>query len=251
MQIALSLSGGAARGVFHLGVLAKFDEVGIEVGAISGSSIGSMIGVCYAAGMGAKEILKVVKTKEFKKVFKINLPYKSLVKIDKNANAIKELLQVDRLENLLVKTYVGCVDLYSGKMEYFSSGDTLKIVLGSCALVPIFEPIRYENYLLADGGFMDNMPLAPLKKHKLKIVGVDLHPTSKFSPKSSISYTTRALSLMMSSSIKRQQNSCDVYISNPNLANFSLFSFKNFDEMFELGYNSVNKEIIKKIKERV
>ena len=54
MKINLVLSGGAARGAFHLGIIEALLENGVEIEAISGSSIGAIIGVSLAAGVSPK-----------------------------------------------------------------------------------------------------------------------------------------------------------------------------------------------------
>jgi NTE family protein len=49
-KIALALGGGAARGWAHIGVLRAFDEAGVEISMIAGTSIGALVGGCYLAG---------------------------------------------------------------------------------------------------------------------------------------------------------------------------------------------------------
>ena len=61
MQVGLALSGGAARGIAHLGVLKALDEIGIKINIISGVSSGAIAGVFYAAGFSPDEILKLIK----------------------------------------------------------------------------------------------------------------------------------------------------------------------------------------------
>ena len=55
-NLAVVLSGGGARGAIHLGVLQALDEYKIKIDAISGSSIGAIIGSLYCAGVNPYEI---------------------------------------------------------------------------------------------------------------------------------------------------------------------------------------------------
>ena len=55
-RIALALGGGAAKGLAHVGVLRGLEEDGIEVAAIAGTSMGSIVGALYARGMRGKEM---------------------------------------------------------------------------------------------------------------------------------------------------------------------------------------------------
>src|SRR5258706_16420374 len=50
-RIGLALSGGAARGIAHVGVLSALEENAIPVDAIAGASAGAVIGGAYAAGV--------------------------------------------------------------------------------------------------------------------------------------------------------------------------------------------------------
>ncbi len=47
-KIGLALSGGAAHGAAHIGVLKALEEESIPVGMIAGTSAGAFIGACYA-----------------------------------------------------------------------------------------------------------------------------------------------------------------------------------------------------------
>ena len=55
-RVGLALGGGSARGLAHILMLEVFDELGVKPVAIAGTSIGSIIGSMYAAGMTAAEI---------------------------------------------------------------------------------------------------------------------------------------------------------------------------------------------------
>ena len=55
-SVALALGGGAARGIAHIPILEAFDELGIKPSVIAGTSIGSIMGACYASGMSGREL---------------------------------------------------------------------------------------------------------------------------------------------------------------------------------------------------
>ena len=58
-EVSLCLSGGAARGAFHLGVLSVLEENNVQIKAISGSSVGALIGGSLACGKNSKEIFDI------------------------------------------------------------------------------------------------------------------------------------------------------------------------------------------------
>src|SRR5512146_2552065 len=59
-KIGLALSGGAARGIAHVGVLDALEMEGIPIHAIAGTSAGSVVGALYAAGMPVSEIKRII-----------------------------------------------------------------------------------------------------------------------------------------------------------------------------------------------
>ena len=59
-QLGLALSGGGARGIAHLGVLAALDELALPVARLAGVSSGAIASVFYAAGFPPREILRLL-----------------------------------------------------------------------------------------------------------------------------------------------------------------------------------------------
>lgn len=226
--------------------MAKFDELGIKIKALSGASIGAFVAVAYASGLKPKEILEIIKTSDFKKAFKLNFPFnKSFFKIDVASKTIQNLVKFSDLKELNTPVYISAVDLVSGEVVYLNEGEILKLVLGSCAITPVFEAVKYNDYLLADGCFKDNLPITPLKKYGLDIWAVDLQPFVGSGKGGIIRTTKQALKIALTPS-RAEICKNAIYLTNPNLNKFSLFSFKEFDALFELGY--IDAEI--KIKEK-
>ena len=58
-KIGLVLSGGAARGLAHIGVLKALEEQGIKIDAIAGTSMGAVVGGLYASGYKVDELEKL------------------------------------------------------------------------------------------------------------------------------------------------------------------------------------------------
>jgi NTE family protein len=237
-QISLALSGGAARGAYHLGVLQYIDENNIEVKAICATSIGAIIGASYACGVSPKEQLDIFKSKEFKKIFSLNLFHGSLYKIDSYAEILKKLIPLQKMQEFKIPLYISAVDIQSGEHLYFERGDVREICLSSAALTPVFPPVMYENKKLIDGGTINHMPIEPLAQYGYKLVGVNLHPIYEENvPNSMVAIFKRAVFLGTFRNSFEAKNKCDVYISSPQLENYSLFSFKNLDKLFALGYS--------------
>ena len=61
-RIGLVLSGGAARGLAHIGVLRALEEQGVHIDAIAGTSMGAVIGGLYASGARRSPMRRCVTT---------------------------------------------------------------------------------------------------------------------------------------------------------------------------------------------
>jgi len=236
LKISLALSGGAARGAFHLGVIAALERNNVEIAAVSGTSIGAVIAVSVGSGVSAFDMLRLFKSRAFRKVFQFNYFKKGILRINEKATILKEIAPIDRLEQMKIPTFVTCVDLPSGEIVRFNEGETIKLAIASSALIPIFRPIVYENYTLIDGGFMDNLPVEPLLGLSYPVVSVNLFPLNT-QPKSTIfSGLERAIYLSILASSKQQIEQSDLCISDSSLDDFGLFTFKQLEACFELGY---------------
>lgn len=243
MTISLALGGGAARGAFHLGVIAACERHGIEIGAVSGTSIGAVIAVGVGSGMSAFDMIRLFKSDAFKKVFRFNYFRKGLLRIDEGASILKELAPISRLEQMKIPTFVTCVDLHSGNIVRFNQGNTIRLAIASSALIPLFRPIEYENYLLVDGGFMDNLPVKPLLAFPYPLVSVNLFPLHvKRSEKTSALQRAISLSILASSQMQIEQS--NLCITDPALNEFGMFTFREIMRCFELGYARGSQSIL-------
>ena len=246
-EITLALSGGAARGAYHLGVLRFIEENDIKVKAISATSIGAIIASSWLSGVSAKEQLSIFKSREFKKIFSYNFFKKSIYKIDMNADILNTLVPKKNIEDLDTPLYITAVDINSGENIYFEEGDIKTICFASSALVPMFAPVSYKGHKLVDGGFIDHIPTEPLKSYGHEVVAVNLHPVYESEVKESIfSYVKRAVYLSTYRDSFDAKAKSDIYITSKKLLKYSIFSFKHFDELFELGFQDAKEKFSSK-----
>lgn len=238
MNLALALGGGAARGAFHLGVLHYLEENNIQINAYSGSSIGSIISVSHASGIKAKEQLKIFASKDIRQALKFNYFRNGLLKIDSNNKIIKDLLPISNLEDIPKPVYINAYDTKAKKLHYFNEGDTITLCMASSALIPIFKPIKYKNMNLIDGGLFDNVPIRPLMNKNYDIFSVDLfpkknsHTTKKSNPLKSIK--KKVLKQLHENHAHSIANT-NQYLGSPHIRGFSLFTFNELEDCFNLG----------------
>ena len=236
MKVSLALSGGAARGAFHLGAIEAMQELGI--------SMGSVVAVGLGCGLSPKEMLYLFKSKEFQKIISFNYFQRGLLRIDEKAPILKAFAPIENIEDLNIPTFLTCTDLFSGEIVRFNRGKTIPLAIASSALIPLFKPIRYENYLLIDGGFMDNLPITPLENLSYPIFSIDLHPLLPSSERNFFTLYKRSLFLSFIASSQAQKDKSALYITSSKLPSFGLFGFGELDECFKLGYNTAHEKAL-------
>ncbi|MDQ7066696.1 MAG: patatin-like phospholipase family protein [Sulfurimonas sp.] len=247
-EISLCLSGGAAKGAFHLGCISILEEHNIEIKAISGTSIGALIGASIASGKSAKEILEIFKSKEFKSIFKFTFTKSYLYKIDMQSPVLEELVNKHSFEELKIPLVITVTNIDNAKCEYLSRGTKLhEYILASCAISPIVEPKEIEGNLYVDGGVTDNFPVEVLQKYPYKILGINLYPFNKKRPSSLIGWIKKIIFIAWHAPNLAKKQACDFYVSSDKLNDISLFSFKNLDKSYELGRNEMKSHIMNKM----
>lgn len=243
MKKALVLSGGASRGAFHLGVLQYFDDNKIQFDAFSGCSIGSLILSLYLEGITPKEQLKIFKSKEFRKLFKLNFSLTSLFKIDKKSTLVKKLFKTKNIEDLKKPLFLSVLNKNTNKIEYKNFGNLIDITLASCSLPILLSNTKIDNIKFIDSGLIDNLPITPFLNQKYKIVSVDLFPRTKKSNKKTlnpIKYFKRKFFKKWHENLDFAIQNSNIHITSQSLRKYNIFSFKYLDEMYELGYKEAS-----------
>lgn len=236
MKINLVLSGGAARGIAHIGVIKALEELGFEIKALSGSSAGAIVAVFYAYGYSPEEMLNMVKETRWLSLFRPKLPRSGLFSLKKSEGYLRKFIKVDRLEELSKRVFICVTDLLSAKPLYLSKGELVPILLGSCALPGIFEPVPYKKFVFVDGGVMNNLPVEPFERYKTPKVGVDVNPVEKMeSPGGIVNILLRSFFLAVRSNVDKRKELCDVLIV-PDIVRFSPLDVRKAQELYTLGY---------------
>jgi len=235
-EVALCLSGGAARGAYHLGVISVLKEHNISIKAISGTSIGALIGASLGCGRSANEIFSLLKSKEFRRVFKLSLGKGYLFKIDNTAKVIEKLIDRTTFEELSIPLSVCVCDVTDESALYCSSGEYLKeLVLASCSITPLFQPVSLHGKIYVDGGVVDNFPVEELQKYNTPIIGINLHPKQRYVPKSIFGWLQKIMHTAWQSQYYAKSELCHLYLSNEKLNDVKIFSFRDLEKAYALG----------------
>lgn len=240
-EVSLCLSGGAARGAFHLGAISVLEKNGIKIKAVSGTSIGALIGASLACGKKSEEILQVLKSREFKKVFKLSIGGGYIFKIDTKSKIIDSIIDKSSFEELSVLLDVSVTDVDNAEALYFNSGNKLKeLVLASCSISPLIKPVEIDKKLLIDGGLIDNFPVERLKKYPFPIVGINLYPNDKKRVSSIFGWIKKIIFVSWQAQNLGKRHLCDIYVSSDTLNGLSSLSLRDVDKAYKLGVTEMN-----------
>lgn len=244
-EISLCLSGGGARGAYHLGAISVLEQNNIAIKAISGTSIGALIGASLASGKSADEIFEIFCSKEMRRVFRFTFSFSHIFDIDADAQILKKLLDVDSFEALCIPLSVAVFDVRKEELHHINAGSELKkIVLASCALVPVFKAVEHNDMLLVDGGLVDNFPVEQLLKYPYPIIGINLYPSSKSVPRSLFGWIKKVIYLSWQTPNQNKKALCHNYISSQDLHSLATLSLGDMKRAFLLGKEAMQQQLL-------
>lgn len=157
-KVALVLGGGSARGLAHIGVLKVLEREKIPVDMIVGTSMGAMVGAAYSVGVGVNNMEDRAFRFTTKKILDPTMPTMGLLAGDKLETIIRDMLDGKGFSDCKIPLAVVANDIETGQEVVFKNGDLIKIIRASCSWPGIFNPVRIEGRLLADGGIKHSVP---------------------------------------------------------------------------------------------
>ena len=168
-RIGIALSGGGARGIAHIGVLEVLDDLGIHIDAVSGTSMGAVIGAAYCIGSGLEEIKNLLSSTDWKNFMMFSafqLSRTGIVNEKKVDELIKMFLGDKTFDDCKKQFCCVAVDILSSTKVILNSGILREAVLASIAIPGIFAPVCRDNLLLIDGGMMEPLPTMAIQTLK-------------------------------------------------------------------------------------
>ena len=243
-KFGISLSGGGARGILHIGVLEALHKYGFHPEIISGTSIGAFVGVLYAAGMEPLEILELVKSNKMYKMIKWKVPSSGLLDINKVLSVLQKYIPVDDFDALKIPFSCSVTNLNSGLSETKSSGKLFQWVLASASIPLVFEPQIIGGNTYVDGGLLNNLPAQCIRDQCSFLMGVNVNHNG---PEENITgfkaIAERAFRLTMAKNVQESFAICDFIINPPQTRLFSIFDFGRANEIFRIGFEETESRI--------
>jgi len=163
-SVALALGSGGARGYAHIGVINALHDRGYEVVGIAGSSMGALVGGVYAAG-SLDEFTEWAQTLTQRTMLRLLDPSISaagVLRAGKILDAVRDMLGDATIEKLPIPFTAVATDLIAGKSVWLQRGPVDDAIRASIAIPGIVAPHLLDGRLLADGGILDPLPMAPI-----------------------------------------------------------------------------------------
>ncbi|MET4694074.1 patatin-like phospholipase family protein [Endozoicomonas lisbonensis] len=162
-RVALVLGSGGARGIAHVGVIRELLSRGYEITAVSGASMGALIGGVWAAGKLDEycEWAEKLDYLDMVRLLDVSLLDPGVIKGDKLFDRIRQIVGDCRIEQLPVPYTAVAASLTARKEVWFQRGDLITAIRASCAIPSLFKPVKMHGQLLVDGAVLNPLPLAP------------------------------------------------------------------------------------------
>lgn len=247
----IAFGGGGARGLAHIHVIEALDEMGISPVAISGSSIGAIMGAGMAAGMSGKEIHEHARSilsrrteiasrmwkarpGSFAEAMKGGL-HVSQFNVERILKAFLPRAVPENFADLKIPLKVTATDFFGHKLAVFSDGDLHSALAASAAIPAVFRPVVRDGRVLIDGGIYNPVPFDLIEHDADIIIAVDVvgGPTEAESKQpSSMDLMFGATQLMMQSIITNKLSQCrpDILI-RPPVSRFRVLDFMKIESV--------------------
>src|SRR5690606_34864730 len=159
-----ALGSGGARGYAHIGVIQVLEERGCEIVAVAGSSMGALVGGVHAAGKLPQYVdwATSLRQLDVARLLDVSLPAPGAIRAEKVLAKVRETLGDLKIENLDIPYTSVATDLLSGREVWFQKGPIDVAIRASIAIPGVITPVVLNGRLLADGGVLNPVPIAPL-----------------------------------------------------------------------------------------
>jgi NTE family protein len=246
-KIGLALSGGAARGFAHLGVLKVLTEHNIPIDFIAGTSAGSFAGAAFASGLSIAEIVTMSRKISWFRMSGLSFSPKGLLSNAALGAFINEHFPIRKFEDLPIPYAAVACDLETGKEVILRDrGDLATAVRASCAIPGVFVPVEYEGKRLIDGGVVSNVPTKAVRKLGAEIIiAVDVLASGATywgSPSTLLGIFFQSAMMLLRAASKAHHYRADIVII-PNIAHLRPDEIGKMDEFIKAGENAALEKI--------
>ncbi len=256
-RVGLALSGGAARGMAHIGVLRALEESAIPIDAIAGASAGALVGGLYAAGLSIAQLEAMARRFRWRHMGRVGFSRLGLQSNAPMEKFLRATLPITRFENLRIPFAALATDLVNGTAVVMrDKGDLTFAIRASVCLPAFYVPVRDpEGRLLVDGGLVANLPISYTRDLGADIViAVDVGADgARFmeTPQTALGVLTQVF-VAVERVVSQQQAAMADFIIIPKVGHIRWDQSRRANELMKIGYEAALASIdqIKKLIER-
>jgi NTE family protein len=246
-KIGLALAGGFARGIAHIGVLRVLRDAGIHIDAVAGTSVGALIGAAYCAGTPLEEMERIGAHTSFTDFGRWTPSWLGLATTQRLEKYLARLTPVKHFEDLLTPLAIAATDINAGITIYYTRGEILPPLRGSCAYPGLFVPIQFEERTLVDGFLTSPVPVEGTLLLGVDIViAVYLEAVNIEPPRTFTDVLSRSFAIIQRHSDLAWRQQADVVIE-PDMKSFVWDDFTRTPELVAAG-EAATREALPKIR---
>ena len=247
-KIGLALSGGAARGIAHVGVLRALIENDIRIDCIAGTSAGSIVGGAFASGLSIEEITDFGRSLRWRDVGRVTMSRLGIQSNERLEQYLRARLPITRFEELRIPFAAVATDLKTGEAVVMrDEGDVPLAIRASCAIPGWYVPVAdQDGRQLVDGGLVAVVPSTMARSLGADIViAVDVNNEGAtfIGPTSSvIGVLLQSMMVVQKTASHYQRQMSDLVIS-PSVGHIRWDEMGRAEELMTAGYEEGLKRI--------
>jgi NTE family protein len=241
-RVGLALGGGAVRGLAHLGVLSVLEREGIAIDCVAGTSVGSVVGAAYCAGLRAEQLKAIAAQVSWRKIASPTLSAQGLVSFARLERWLVDLLGDLDFADLAIPFAAVATHAESGDPVVLREERLAAAVRASCSVPGIVSPVKMNGQLLVDGGISDNLPVATTRALGADyVIGVDVCRPLIRRHRGPLAMGFAALETL----VRRVGGGIDAAdcLISPDLAGFSYVRFSQRNELIARGIQAAEEKL--------
>jgi NTE family protein len=162
-RVGLALGGGGARGMAHVGVLQVLEREGFPIDCIAGTSVGSLVGAAYAAGLRGERLTTMALQMRWRDIGNLVWPRDGLVSFAKLESFLVNVMGDLTFADLQIPYAAVAANLAAGNPVILKTGRVAPAVRASCSVPGIVTPVDMDGLRLVDGGMANNLPISVVR----------------------------------------------------------------------------------------
>ena len=247
-KIGLALSGGAARGMAHVGVLQALAENHIPIHCIAGTSAGSIVAGAYASGMPIEEIAEFGRKLRWRDIGRVTVSRLGIQSNERLEHYLRKRLPITRFENLRMPFAAVATDLKTNSAVVMKDeGDIPFAIRASCTIPGWYVPvIDQQGRHLVDGGLVAVIPAVVTRSLGADIViAVDVNSAGAtfIGPTGSVIGVLFQSMMVVQKTASTYQREMSDFVIDPKVGHVRWDEMGRADELITLGYEAALKSI--------